>query len=176
MINQIIGICGTLLGTVLGWGLNNLSQKGKISVFVKNVDEEFSKRDSYGGFDQCDIVDAEHYIIKISIDVYNSSRDTGIMRDIQLVFYKGKKQQLCVVPRDEASRYSEGPISRYDDLSVINIQPKSVINIKMHYGTNDSDELWEALIASNKVTLRYNNAKNKQSECVLLRNSMEDKE
>ena len=165
MMNQIVGICGTLLGTVLGWALNNLSQRGKISVFVKNVNEEFTKRDRYGWFNQCDIADAEHYIIKIAIDVYNSSRDTGIMRDIQLVFYKGKKQMLCGVPRDEASRHSGGPISRYDDLSVVNIQPKSVISIKMHYGLNNSDELWEELKASNKVIMRYKDAKNKQREC-----------
>ena len=31
----LIGVLGTLLGTLLGWWLNSLSQKGKLSAFLK---------------------------------------------------------------------------------------------------------------------------------------------
>ena len=37
----IIGVIGTLAGTILGWGLNSLSQRGKLNFYVHSWKEEF---------------------------------------------------------------------------------------------------------------------------------------
>lgn len=49
----VLGIVGTLAGTVLGWVLNSLSQKGKLKVFVKKWEEVYQKPDKLGGFEKC---------------------------------------------------------------------------------------------------------------------------
>ena len=43
----LIGVIGTLLGTILGWGLNNVSRWGKLSCYPIWSDE-FSHNDNYG--------------------------------------------------------------------------------------------------------------------------------
>ena len=46
----LLGIIGTLLGTILGWILNNISQSGKLKIYLLEWKDRFQKQDSLGGF------------------------------------------------------------------------------------------------------------------------------
>ena len=92
----VLGIVGTLAGTVLGWVLNSLSQKGKLKVFVKKWEEVYQKPDKLGSFEKCNSNEAEYYNYNLSLDIYNSSRETRIMRNIQVVFMDRKSSLFRV--------------------------------------------------------------------------------
>ncbi len=64
----ILGIAGTLSGTILGWLLNSLTQKGKIRIFVKKWEETYRKPDEMGGFEECERENAEYYHYNLSLD------------------------------------------------------------------------------------------------------------
>lgn len=48
-LNTIISIAGTLLGTVLGWFLNELSSRGRLVVILKEIRYQTSQPDGYAG-------------------------------------------------------------------------------------------------------------------------------
>ena len=156
----ILGIIGTLLGTVLGWLLNSLSQKGKVKVYIKKWEEIFEKQDEMGGFVKAGYKEAKYYHYNVSLDIYNSSRETKIMRDIHVVFRNRKKRLFSSVPKDDATRRATASIVYFDDISVVNIPAKSVLAIDLHGGLNSSDDEWSHLLNSNKVALVYTNDKN----------------
>ena len=158
---EIIGIIGTLMGIVLGWILNNLSQKGNLHIYIKKWEPSLRKRDKYGGFTVCDSFDdAEYYHYELSIDAYNSSRDTRIMRDVCLVFMNKNKALFKSVPYDDKTKRTN-VITYYDEVSGINIPAKTVINVDLHSGINESNEEWEKLTQYDKVLLEYIDEKNK---------------
>ena len=77
------------MGTVLGWVLNGLSQRGKLVISVVALDEAYQQKDKIGGLKECNNTEeADHYSFESTVDIYNSSRETKIMRGIRLVFMK----------------------------------------------------------------------------------------
>lgn len=173
LLAGVLGIIGTILGTILGWLLNSLSQKGKLIVYVNNCSEEFSKLE-IGCCVTCDSSEAEYYSCDLTADLYNSSRDTKIMRDIKLLFLDGKKLLFEAIPKDEYTRRkSQGGIPLIDEVSVLNIKSKSVEDIKLHYGMNDSDDNWNSLKDVSVILLSYYDEKNKRRKCnVLMRDKI----
>lgn len=158
----VLGIVGTLAGTVLGWVLNSLSQKGKLKVFVKKWEEVYQKPDKLGGFEKCNSNEAEYYNYNLSLDIYNSSRETRIMRNIQVVFMDRKSLLFSSVPMDDATKRFSHPLVHYDEISVVNIPAKSVVAVEMHAGLNKSCEEWGYFSKANRVTLVYIDEKNKK--------------
>ena len=72
-IPQIIGIIGTILGAIIGWFLNYMSNHlGKIDVEVNNFRDKLNKSNQYG------------YIFKLFL--YNTSAKPQYIRDLQVVF------------------------------------------------------------------------------------------
>ncbi|WP_044916162.1 hypothetical protein [Butyrivibrio sp. WCE2006] len=165
----LLGVTGTLLGTVLGWGLNELSQKGRLFVYVNKWREEYQKQDDCGGFIECNSCEAEYYNFSLSIDVYNSSNETHIMRDITIVYFDNKKRRLFeLVPKDDSTkRVGFSPVPNYDEIAVANISAKSALNINLHNGMNNSDPNWRALSESAQIMLEYLNEKNKRKAILL---------
>ena len=49
-MEAMVGVIGTILGTVLGWFLNSISNRGKIKLFVSSWENEF--RWGYNVFSQ----------------------------------------------------------------------------------------------------------------------------
>ena len=45
VVAAIIGVVGTILGTILGWALNSFSQRGKLSVYVLEWEQQLDKND-----------------------------------------------------------------------------------------------------------------------------------
>ena len=88
IVTAIIGVVGTLLGTILGWLLSVLSNKGKVSVYLSSWTETFRHKDKEGFMiNSASESQAEYFEYECSLDIYNSSSDTKILRDIKIVFY-----------------------------------------------------------------------------------------
>lgn len=158
----ILGIIGTLLGTVLGWFLNSLSQKGKIRVFVKKWKATYQKADKMGGFVDCTREEAGYYHYNLSLDAYNSSRETRIMRDIRVVFWDKKNPLFSNIPKDDTTKRTSNTLIRYDEISIINIPAKTAVAINLHGGLYSSDKEWPDFLKACRVKLGYKNEKNKK--------------
>lgn len=88
----IIGVAGTLAGTALGWFLNVFSNKGKLKIYVSSREDEFEKNEMGEIVPATNTDDVECYAYKCFLDIYNSSNETKIMRDIQVVFSDEKNE------------------------------------------------------------------------------------
>lgn len=104
----LIGVGATLAGTVLGWILNNFSNHGKLNIFVSSWKEDF-QYNSHGAMASCSKrEEVQCYSYNISLDLYNSSGNTKIMRNIQIVFNDGKNdiENWCLrmIPHDTMFR------------------------------------------------------------------------
>lgn len=165
----LLGILGTLGGTVLGWFLNALSQKGKLNIFVTSWKDKFQDKDKLGSMvASSSIEQTKYYEYNVSLDLYNSSGETKIMRDISICFYDKEKELCKTVPKNLATRRTSGAVTFYDELLTVNIPAKAIIHIELLNGFWDSDEksldfIWN----TNRVVLLYTDEKNKEKEVLV---------
>lgn len=157
----LIGVGATLAGTVLGWVLNNLSNRGKLNIFVSSWEDSF-KYNNIGEMVPCSKrEEVQSYSYKVSLDLYNSSGNTKIMRNIQIVFSDGKSDIEQQTPKDDLTRRYVQPMNYYDNVEPINIPPKAVIKLNLHDGAWDKDGKLDFIWKSKKVYLVYRDEKNK---------------
>ena len=158
----LIGVGSTIAGTVLGWVLNNLSNRGKLSIFVSSWEDNFAYNNSIGEMVPCTKRDdVESYFYKVSFDLYNSSGSTKIMRNIQIVFSDGKNDVKKQTPMNDATKKHSPPRVFYDKVEPINVPPKAVIKLNLHDGIWNQDGKLDFIWNSKKVYLVYTNEKNK---------------
>lgn len=168
MCESIISIIGTLAGTVLGWGLNTFSQKGKLYTYINNWGELFEMPDGYGGLKlSTSRTDAKHYRCHFDLDIYNSSTNPKIMRSVKIGFYNSGTALLSGTPLDKDSRRSSGAVNKYDEIEAINIQGKSVKVVHLIYELSNYENCFDLLYDSNKVFLTYVNEKNKVKKILI---------
>ena len=150
----VIGVAGTLLGTALGWFLNVFANKGKLKFYVTSWENEFEKNEMGEMVPATSTNDVECYAYKCFLDIYNSSNETKIMRDIQVVFSDGKNEWNSAVPKDYNTRHGTH-VNLYDDILPMNISPKTICKVVLYNywwtSENDLEFLWK----SNVVFLRY---------------------
>lgn len=157
----LIGVGATLAGTVLGWFLNNLSNRGKLDIFVSSWEDNFKYNDM-GVMVPCSKrEEVQSYSYKVSLDLYNSSGNTKIMRNIQIVFNDGKSDIEHQTPKDDSTRRYVQPMNYYDNVEPINIPPKAVIKLNLHDGAWDKDGKLDFIWKSKNVYLVYSDEKNK---------------
>lgn len=158
----LIGVIGTLAGTVLGWVLNNLSQKGKLHLYVCSFSDVFRRSDSMGYRELCfSIEQVQYYSYGLILDLYNSSGSTKIMRNITIVFSDGKRDLHKSIPNDDSTRRSNGPVRFYDKVGPINIPPKSIVQLNLHSGAWHNEGGLDFIWKTKKVYLTYTDEKNK---------------
>ena len=167
-MEAIIGVIGTLLGTVLGWVLNNLSNSGKINVYVSSWTDRLRGADSYGVVRQClNKEDVEYYSYQVELDIYNSSGNTKIMRNIRIVFTDGYNELYISIPDDESTKREISQnirFFRYDPVAPLNIPPKTVYSVCLHNGMDGNlDYLWK----TKKIFLYYTDEKGRQKKELL---------
>ena len=80
----LLGILGTLGGTILGWFLNALSQKGKLNVFVTSWKDKFEYNSVGSMVPSFSKEQTSYYAYNLSLDLYNSSAETKIMSNIRI--------------------------------------------------------------------------------------------
>lgn len=156
----ILGIIGTMGGTILGWFLNNISQSGKLNIFISSWEDEFDTRDEIGGMVKSSSIEkTEHYSYRATMDLYNSSGETKIMRNIEIIFAKDKIELKNSIPKNDATKTIIHTMVIYDNIEPINIPPKSVKKIAVHngFGKESLNFIWQ----TNNIFLRYVNEKNR---------------
>jgi len=165
MDSEIIGILGTMGGTILGWLLNNLSQHGKLNIYVHEWKDNFAYKDGMGGtVVSSSITQTEYYSYKLSLDLYNSSGETKIMRNIEVVFMNGKKELCHNTPKDDSTERVSHPLVFYDDILPINIPPKSIVHINLHNGFWNENGSLDFIWKTTHVFLRYVDEKTKKEK------------
>ena len=170
----LLGILGTLGGTVLGWVLNNLSQRGKLNIYVSSWKDKFEYNHmGYMVSSSC-IEQTESYSYRLALDLYNGSGDTKIMRNVEIVYTKNKEVLYCSVPKDEATKRISHPVAFYDDVLPINIPPKSVIHIELFDGIWEDNGSLDFIWDTTSVFLRYMNEKNKNVSILINKENYKD--
>lgn len=158
----LIGVGATIAGTVLGWVLNNLSNRGKLNIYVSSWEDEFQYNDDIGEMGLCSKrEEVQSYTYKVSFDLYNSSGNTKIMRNIQIVFSDGKRDIEKQTPQDDATKRFSSPMVFYDDVKPINIPPKAVIKLDLNNVSWNKEGELDYIWKTKKVYLIYNDEKNK---------------
>lgn len=158
----LIGVGATIVGTVLGWMLNNLSNRGKLNIFVSSWEDKFQHNNSFGEMVPCsNREDVRNYSYEVSLDLYNSSGNTKIMRNIKIVFNDGKDDIEKNTPMDDATKKFSQPLVFYDKVGPINIPPKAVIKLNLHDGVWNENGKLDFIWKSKKIYLVYTDEKNK---------------
>lgn len=153
----ILGIIGTILGTVLGWVLNNVSRRGNLNVYISEWTDTFQYNNNGYMTPSTTIEQTEYYSYELETDFYNSSADTKIMRNVEIVFMDGKHPIKTSIPHDDATKAHFQHYTSYYDVGPINIPPKTVIKYKLVNGFNNEglDFIWN----TTDVVLRYTDEK-----------------
>lgn len=163
----LIGVGATIAGTVLGWGLNNLSNRGKLNIYISSWKDEFKKNDAGEINPAHKKSEVEYYQFNGAIDIYNSSGETRIMREVEIAYYSGRTLLKTFSPLDDATKRPTGQYVpfHYDELGVVNVPPKSVVSFTIHNGMWDIDGkegtldfLWK----TNYIKIRYRNENNRR--------------
>ncbi len=156
-----IGVGGTLLGTLLGWALNNLSNRGKLYTYVSEWKDEFMT--GAGGYDCASksMEEARGYIYSLSLDLYNSSASTKIMRDIKVVFADENSVLWERTPDDETTKKLTVAAIWYDKIKPINVPPKAVMKLNLRDDVWDKNGEMDFIWKTKKIYLQYTDEKNK---------------
>ena len=164
----LIGVGATIAGTILGWILNALSNSGSLKVFVSFWEDSFKHLSSFGVMVPCvNRAEVQNFSYKVSLDLYNSSGNIKIMRNIRIVFSNGKHDIKIETPLDDATKRSCPPMVLYDKVGPINIPPKTAINIMLHGGASNQNGELDFIWKSKKVYLLYTDEKNRLRREVL---------
>lgn len=163
----IISVIGTILGTILGWVLNNLSKQGKLHIY-STWSDSFLRDDDYGGMIECKSKEeVTHYRYKITLELHNSSGDPTIMRRIEILFSKNKKELFRLTPNDESKVHNLGPLIHYDSVQSLTIPANSVCTLKLRGGISASDDCFEKLWDVNQLWVTYIDEKNKEKKVLV---------
>lgn len=158
----LVGVIGTLAGTILGWLLNNISQSGKLNAYVFSFTDKFEYSDMGFITTSSSIDETQHYSYTLVLDLYNSSGATKIMRNITVIFSDGKTDLYKSTPYDDSTRRSSGPAWFYDEVGPINVPPKSIIQLNLHHGTWKGDTGLDFIWNTKRVYLTYTDEKNRR--------------
>lgn len=163
MVGVIGTLAGTIIGTVLGWLLNHLSLKGKLSVFITSWEPEFVHSGRIKVKDQSvENNDVVNYAYKLSLDLYNSSGTTKIMRDIRVLFCNGKNKVFFDTPQNAQPHQDVMRMSHYNDVEPTNIPPKSVGKLNLRGSLSKSEGTLKHIWSTNTIMLQYTNEHNKK--------------
>lgn len=156
----LIGVGGTLLGTILGWLLNSFSGCGKLKIYVTSWKETFEYNHTGRMINSNSKEQTQSYCYELEFDLYNSSSDIKIMREIKIEFLNGKKLSVAQIPYDDAKTVSGQPFYSRSYVEPTNVLPKSVLHYKFcrGFGKEDLDDIWK----SDKVVLSFLDEKNRK--------------
>lgn len=164
----LIGVGATIAGTVLGWVLNNLSNRGKLNIYISSWEDKFLYYNYIGEMVSCSKrEEVKSYTYKASLDLYNSSGYTKIMRNIQILFSDGNSDIETLTPKDDATKRFSSSMVFYDDVGPINIPPKAIIKLDLHNGSLYKDGNYDYIWKTKKIYLIYNDEKNKTNRILI---------
>ena len=165
----LLGIGGTLVGTVLGWLLNNWTKAGKLTLFVVEWKDDFTCDDG-GYIKPCQNKEKINcYSFSVVLDIYNSSSEPKIMRDINVAFQNKRAIIKSITPKDDATKKVYSMTIHYEDAQPMNIPAKSVVRCKF------LDSFWHDnlhfILDVDRVYLSYIDERGKTKKKLLHRDS-----
>lgn len=140
-IKEFEGIIGALLGVIITMLMNEyLKSKGKIKYYFSNFTINYMGVDKgiYRSFDKESDYSSIEY--EFNIQIYNTSESKKILRDIKIQFISDELE-IKVVPKDSSTRRGYAGGFTCDNIGVININPKEILEMKVegHIGSQDTD-------------------------------------
>lgn len=162
ILTALIGIMGTALGTVLGWALSAFSRRGRLSIYLSAYHESFEFNNDGEISPASSFDDTEAYFYQLSLNVYNSSCDTKIIRDLRIEFLNGKEVAISSIPRDsDTERPISGGIIFHRNFETLNVPPKSVVPLHLQGGLWRPElENFEKLNSVDNIRIAYKSEKN----------------
>lgn len=158
----IVGVLGSLGGTILGWWLNNVSKRGKLKFIISKWIEEFKYNYQGHIVKSKSFETAEYYEYNLILDIYNDSSDVKILRNIHIEFVRGKELLQSFIPKDESTVQRSQHFTHYDEVSPININPKSIYQLSLHNGLWKKDNSFDFITKTQTVWFVYNDENNRE--------------
>ncbi|MBQ3055088.1 MAG: hypothetical protein IJC88_03185 [Oscillospiraceae bacterium] len=153
----------SIISTLFGFWLSNTARKGRIKIYVNN-DEEIVhcvKKTDEGSIESV-FPDTNRASFIFSLDVYNSSSDNKIIRDVYILLCDKKK----VLYRDKAVdafiRISSA--SEQTSNKLINIRPKELTRVSVKATLNK--ESFD-FTKTNRIYMEYQDEKQKTHKVLL---------
>lgn len=112
ILTALIGIMGTVLGTVLGGPLARFLV-GKGFRYISAYQEGFEFNKASVKSPASSFYDTEAYFYQLSLNVYNSSCDTKIIRNHRIEFLNGKEVAIYSIPNILDSRCDLRPFPEH---------------------------------------------------------------
>lgn len=153
----IVGVLGSLGGTILGWWLNNISKRGTLTIKTTHNEMHLQRKNRLSGGDPHK-KDGELTWCKETffINLYNNSGEIKTIRDIFVVFKDALGNELLrCKAKDSSTTRQYGGIWQTEPISVVNISGKTGIDIDSSYGTHEI----EALLKAQSAFLEYKDEK-----------------
>ena len=151
-LGTIIGVLGSIFGVVLGWWLNNITKKGKLIINTKDgLNGEFLTKDE---FPATSIEKSQKFAYKVNLEIYNSSEDIKVMKDIKISFYRKGFDMFSVAPYDNALKHRvANSIPIHENVKIINCPAKMATTLTL-YGWIKNDDV-QKVYESASVFLSY---------------------
>ena len=151
MIEAIIGVAGTVIGTILGWVLARLNT-GRLYVSLADYDIQCYRTDDLTHISG----KAKHELygvrFQFTIRLYNSFQINRAIRDCELVFIDRQGAEIGTDKvKDYSTGHSFGGGVRYDELSVVNIPGYESKDINAITYVSDIDMLYR----TGRIEFRY---------------------
>ena len=161
------GVLGALLGTLLGSVLTLLTsaigKRGEIKIYTKSYKNSFEKPDLYGSYeDATSLSETNYFHFDLILEIYNSSHDVKLLRDIHVLFCENENQVFCFSPKDDASKVViSGSIPFYTEIQAFSLNPKEIVTLHLHDGFGPNDDI-EKFSTVNNIRLVFRDDNNHQ--------------
>ena len=157
LIAAIIGVGGTLFGTIVGWLLGKINW-GKLNILVNSFTfyPHYHKKsndtiEKLTAIEEC-----------FTITIFNSSSENKIFSNAEIVFMNKDKQIIQALKvKDRRTIETSHMIYHIDNVGVVNVPPKSGLDILGKIIIKDN---FEKIINAEKVYLCYFNKKFKKKK------------
>ena len=156
ILASAIGVGGTILGTILGWFLNSLSNRGKLYFTNLKSESTFQKFEA-GRMVNSNKADVQYYNFTLKFNVYNSCAYVKILKEIKFVLYYNNMVICEIIPDDGLSERYSHPVFIRDKIVPKNLSPKSIMEFKLTFFIKE--EAIEYFHKSNNIKLSYENEK-----------------
>lgn len=161
-IKAFEGIVGALLGVIITMLMNEyLKSKGKIKYYYENIDIKYRGRDEYGCYIEIgNEKDYENIEYEFKFQLYNTSESKKILRDIKIKFVSGNSV-IETIPKDSNTRRAYAGGFTCDEINIINVNPKEIIEVNIEGYLSKSTEDIKKFKSIDKVYMLAKDSNNR---------------